>query len=86
MGLCAWVGRYRRSRRERRDAVAREAEQLVLFLCDMAYDEARTRARSCRSKQDWAGDRFWSYVAVEIANRTGRVLCSAFALISPGQG
>jgi hypothetical protein len=69
-----WLTSHLQSRRERREAIAREAEQLILFLDDMAYDEARTRARSCRTKQDWAGDRFWSQVAVEIARRTGRVI------------
>lgn len=43
-----------------------------MFLGDMAYDEARTRARACRHRDDREGDRHWSKVAVEIAKRTGR--------------
>lgn len=43
-----------------------------MFLGDMAYDEARTRARACRHRNDRRGDRHWSKVAVEIAKRTGR--------------
>lgn len=44
----------------------------MTFLGEMAYDEARTRARACRHRDDRRGDRHWSKVAVEIARRTGR--------------
>jgi hypothetical protein len=67
-----WISRLLDQRRERRTSVIREAEQLLLFLGDMAYDEARNRARSCRRREDHAGARQWSAVAVEIARRTGR--------------
>lgn len=58
--------------RERRARVEREAATLLLFLGDMAYDEARGRARACRARKDGDGDRVWSQVAVSIAKRTGR--------------
>ena len=58
--------------RSRRAAIARAAGELMTFLGDMAYDEARTRARACRRRDDRRGDRHWSKVAVEIAKRTGR--------------
>lgn len=58
--------------RSRREAIARGAAELMTFLGDMAYDEARTRARACRRRDDRRGDRHWSKVAVEIAKRTGR--------------
>lgn len=44
----------------------------MTFLGDMAYNEARTRARACRHRDDRRGDRHWSKVAVEIARRDGR--------------
>ena len=37
--------------RERRARVEREAATLLLFLGDMAYDEARGRARACRARK-----------------------------------
>ena len=55
---------------DRRERIAREADQLLLFLGDMAYGEARSRARSCRSNGNLAGFRLWSKVAVAIARRT----------------
>lgn len=58
--------------RLRREAIARAAAELITFLGDMAYDEARSRARACRHRDDRQGDRHWSKVAVEIAKRTGR--------------
>lgn len=58
--------------RERRERVEREAANLLMFLGDIAYDEARGRARTCRSKRDGEGNRFWSRVAVAIAKRAGR--------------
>lgn len=58
--------------RSRREAIARGASELMTFLGDMAYDEARGRARACRHRDDRRGDRHWSKVAVEIAKRTGR--------------
>ena len=57
-------------RRERRARLDRDASDLLTFLGDLAYSEARERARSCRGKSDRAGDRHWSRVAVEIARRT----------------
>lgn len=67
-----WLSRFLHVRRERREAVQREAGSLITFLDDMAYPEARNRARACRAKGDRAGDRFWSKVAVTVARRTGR--------------
>ena len=58
--------------RPRREAIVRAAAELMTFLGDMAYDEARGRARTCRIRDDRRGDRHWSKVAVEIAKRTGR--------------
>ena len=57
---------------ENRKRVQREADTLITFLGEMAYDEARDRARACRAKGDDAGDRLWSKVAITIARRTGR--------------
>lgn len=67
-----WFSRFLEKRRERRRAIEREAGHLLTFLGDMAYGEARSRARACRGKHDRDVDRFWSKVAVEIARRTGR--------------
>jgi len=67
-----WISRLLEERRERRRTVMREAASLLLFLGDMAYDEARNRARSSRRREDHAGAGQWSAVAVEIARRTGR--------------
>lgn len=58
-------------RRSAGEAIEREATQLIMFLGDMAYDEARSRARACRDKGDRSGARLWSQVAVTIAKRTG---------------
>lgn len=58
-------------RRERRERVAREANDLLTFLSDHAYYEARGRARAARDRGDHDGYRLWSRVAVEIARRTG---------------
>lgn len=58
--------------RSRREAIAREAAELMMFLGKMAYDEARSRARACRHRGNRQGHRHWSKVAVEIAKRTGR--------------
>lgn len=60
-----------RWRSARNAAVEREAVQLMTFLGEGAYIEARTRARACRTKGDREGDRLWSQVAVTIAKRTG---------------
>ena len=67
-----WICRLLQSRRERRERIERDAGALLTFLGDMAYPEARNRARACRGMGDRAGDRFWSRVAVSIAKRTGR--------------
>ena len=60
--------------RTRRKRVQGDASDLLTFLGEYAYYEARERARTCRSKRDRAGDRHWSRVAVEIAGREGRVI------------
>lgn len=60
--------------RARRKRVQGDASDLLTFLGEYAYYEARERARTCRSKRDRAGDRHWSRVAVEIAGREGRVI------------
>lgn len=61
-------------RRERRARVEQDAADLLRFLGNHAYYEARTRARTCRGRRDRAGDRHWSRVAVEVARREGRVI------------
>jgi hypothetical protein len=58
-------------RRSAREAVEREAAQLMMFLGDMAYNEARSRARARRNAGDRSGARLWSQVAVTIAKRSG---------------
>lgn len=58
-------------RREVRARVQRDADDLLTFLGDAGYPEARDRARGCRAKHDRAGNRHWTRVAVEIAWRTG---------------
>lgn len=66
--------RFLANRRERRARVKQDAADLLTFLGDHAYYEARSRARTCRGKRDQAGDRHWSRVAVEVASREGRVI------------
>ena len=56
---------------EARDRVLKDAGDLLTFMGDPAYYEARERARSARAKGDTADDRHWGRVAVEIARRTG---------------
>lgn len=56
--------------RERRTHCERDARDLIVFLGELAYPEARGRAREARGKDDRAADRHWSRVAVEIAKRT----------------
>ena len=70
VGQVGWFDRLPRSAHRKR--VERETDTLITFLGEMAYDEARDRARVCRNKGDDAGDRLWSKVAVTIAKRTGR--------------
>lgn len=48
-----------------------DAEQLIAEHGDLAYAEARSRARQAR-ETDHAADLHWSRVAVLIAERTGR--------------
>ena len=62
--------RWLSARRERLARIERDASDLQTFLGDHAYPEARTRAREARARQDWAGDRHWSRVAVRIADET----------------
>jgi hypothetical protein len=59
-------------RRARREQIRGEADSLIRAMGELAYPEARERARFCRERRDRAGDRLWSRVAVEIAARTGR--------------
>ena len=66
--------RFLAYQRERRARVEQDTADLLTFLGDHAYYEARTRARTCRGKRDRAGDRHWSRVAVEVAKREGRVI------------
>ncbi len=65
--------------REARERVERDARDLLTWMGDPAYYEARERARACRAKGDRAGDRHWGKVAVEIARRTGHVIGEAAA-------
>lgn len=58
------------ARRERRARCDQDAHDLVVFLGELAYPEARGRAREARGRGDRAADRHWSRVAVEIARRT----------------
>ncbi len=60
------IGPLLRRRRERACAVQRAATVLILGRGDLAYPEARTRARSAESH---ATRRHWSRVALEIAER-----------------
>lgn len=65
------IGAYLRRRREFRARVAREASDLITFLGDYAYHEARQRMREARGRGASAEMKIWSKVAVEIAGRTG---------------
>lgn len=58
-------------RAAQRAEIERQADELMLFLGDMAYAEARERARACRARGDRPGDRHWGQAAVLIAKRTG---------------
>jgi len=62
----AWLQR----RREAHTRVQRDATDLLTFLGDLGYPEARDRARRCREKKDRAGERHWGRVALEIADKT----------------
>ena len=62
--------RFLQARREARDRVQRDAKDLLTFMGEPAYFEARERARSARKKADRTEDRHWGRVAVEIARRT----------------
>ena len=55
-------------------AVEHEAVTLVEIEGPLAYARAREQARLCREQGSVVGYRFWSRVAVEVANRTGRVI------------
>lgn len=66
--------RWLQARRERHEHVLRDARDLLTFMGDGAYGEARTRAREHRAKGDGNGDRHWGRVAVEIARATGYVI------------
>lgn len=67
------AGFFRR-RREARERIEQDARDLLTWMGNPAYYEARERARACRAKGDRAGDRHWGRVAVEIAGRTGHVI------------
>lgn len=64
------LARVLNARREARARVAREADTL-LARGEGAYGEARGRARSSRAHGDRNEARFWTCVAIEIANRAG---------------
>lgn len=66
--------RWFQARRERNEKVLGDARDLLTFMGDGAYGEARNRAREHRAKRDGRGDRHWSRVAVEIADCTGHVI------------
>lgn len=58
-------------RREFRASVQREASDLVTFLSEYAYPEARHRMWEARARRDRSGNKLWSKVAVEIAGQHG---------------
>lgn len=64
------IVRFLAARREARARIQRDAGDLILWLGEGAYAEARSRGRECRGRADQAGYRHWSGVAVEIARRT----------------
>lgn len=66
-----WLRKLVDNRRSRRARIERETTLLITFLGEMAYNEARYRARACRTRADRDGERLWSRVAVTIARRTG---------------
>lgn len=61
--------RLDRHEREARQRVLRVADSLVALIGSHAYTEARGNARTCRSRQDMAGDLLWRRVAAEVAAR-----------------
>jgi hypothetical protein len=65
-----WLKDVLARHRQRRRAIEREAEQLLTLVGEMAYEEARNRARASRRRDDRASVRFWSTVAVRIAKRS----------------
>ena len=66
--------RWLQARHHRHERLLRDAHDLLTFMGDGAYAEARTRAREHRAKGDGKGDRHWGRVAVEIARSTGYVI------------
>ena len=66
--------RWLQARHDAREQVRRDARDLLTFMGDAAYAEARNRAREHRAKRDRRGDRHWSRVAVEIARSIGHVI------------
>ncbi len=62
------------ARRDRLARIKQGATDLLTFLGDMAYSEDRTRAREARVRNDRAGDRYWSGVAVVTADRLGKIV------------
>lgn len=68
--VIGWI----RKRRALREAVAREAAALLEAQGDMAYPFARLLARTAREHGNHRLDRYWSKVAVAIADKTGRVI------------
>lgn len=64
----AWLQR----RCELRERIRKEATDLITFLGDHAYGEARGRARAARKVGSRRLYGYYSKVAVEIAARTGR--------------
>lgn len=68
--LLGWI----RRRRALRNAIVSEAAALLEANGDMAYPNARLLARTARERGDAELDRYWSRVAVAIADKTGKVI------------
>lgn len=66
--------RWLQARHDRHERALCDARDLLTFMGDGAYGEARTRARKHRVTGDGAGDRHWGRVAVQIARKTGYVI------------
>ena len=58
-------------RHEFRARVSREACDLLTWMGEAAYGEARQRMREARRRGDRQGQQLWSAVAIEIADRIG---------------
>lgn len=69
--LLRFFRRFLADRRKRQAVTDRDAAHLRTFLGDMAYEQARTRAREARARRDAAAARHWSRVAMRIADKEG---------------